>query len=421
MSWNLSRKTGALAAGYLIILGILAMDLVFTVLEIQNVADRVNQAVLRDVQTVGTMNLDIQRVLTEYYSYIQTGDPDEYEESIEILEGLEGLVKDLRSSTSVYNDFQETIAQEHALLVNQAEAVVRSVQRLHEQLPSTPHTLTGGQTEAFYEDLESLEEQREAFAQRAHVYFNNVSTVARQYIAQDVTLTFAGVALALAAMVALTAGAFWLIERRVVRPLRQMTDAANMLAEGRLDGQLAVTNNDEIGILQQTFNRMAATIQQQTSDLETHYRQIREARDALEAAHRQTVEQLAVIQKQQEAIRELSVPVLPVSRDTLVMPLVGALDSMRLIQVQEQALERIAATRARRLLLDITGVPIVDSHVAQGLIRVVQAARLLGADVILIGIRPEVAQSIVGSGIDLRHIRTCSDLQSALTQKGERS
>ncbi|MFQ3684778.1 HAMP domain-containing protein [Roseiflexus sp.] len=421
MSWNLSRKTGVLAAGYLIILGILAMDLVFTVLEIQKVADRVNQAVLRDVQTVETINLDIQRVLTEYYSYIQTGDPDEYVESTEILENLEGLVKDLHSSTSAYSDFHETIVQKHALLMNQTEAVVRSVQRLHAQLPSTPHTLTDGQKEAFYEELETIEEQREAFAQRAHEYFDNVSTVARQYIAQDVTLTFAGVALALAAMVAFTAGAFWLIDRRVVRPLRQMTDAANMLAEGRLDGQLAVTSNDEIGILQQTFNRMTATIQQQTSDLETHYRQIREARDALEATHRQTVEQLAVIQKQQEAIRELSVPVLPVSRDTLVMPLVGVLDSMRLIQVQEQALERITATRARRLLLDITGVPIVDSHVAQGLIHVVQAARLLGTDVTLIGIRPEVAQSIVGSGIDLRHIRTCSDLQSALTQKGERS
>jgi rsbT co-antagonist protein RsbR len=182
----------------------------------------------------------------------------------------------------------------------------------------------------------------------------------------------------------------------------------------------SVTSNDEIGLLQQTFNRMAAIIRRQTRDLETHYQEMKEARDALEAVHQQAVEQLAMIQRQQEAIRELSVPVLPVSRDTLVMPLVGALDSARLLQVQEQALERLAATRARRLLLDITGVPIVDSHVAQGLIRVVQAARLLGAEVTLIGIRPEVAQSIVGLGIDLNGIRTCSDLQSALNQNGGR-
>lgn len=102
------------------------------------------------------------------------------------------------------------------------------------------------------------------------------------------------------------------------------------------------------------------------------------------------------------------------ARVTLVMPLVGALDSARLAQVEEQALERLEASRARRLLLDITGVPSVDAQVAQGLVRVVQAARLLGARATLVGIRPEVAQSIVNLGLDLSHIHTESDLQSAL-------
>ncbi len=71
----------------------------------------------------------------------------------------------------------------------------------------------------------------------------------------------------------------------------------------------------------------------------------------------------------------MSVPVLPVSRQTLVMPLVGALDSARLVQIQEQALGRLAAARARRLLLDITGVPVVDSQVAQGLISPIPTRR----------------------------------------------
>jgi anti-anti-sigma regulatory factor len=122
--------------------------------------------------------------------------------------------------------------------------------------------------------------------------------------------------------------------------------------------------------------------------------------------------------QQRDYIREMSVPVLPIRSDTLVMPLVGALDSARLVHIQEQALGRLEATRARHLLLDITGVPVVDTQVAQGLIRVVQSARLLGASVILVGIRPEVAQSIVGLGIDLSGIRTHSTLQSALGQAG---
>ncbi|MCS7289908.1 MAG: HAMP domain-containing protein [Roseiflexus sp.] len=421
MSWNLTRKTAALAAGYLIILGVLAIDLIFTVSEIQRVADDLNQTILDDMQTVAVFNLALQQFLTESQSYVQTGAREEYNEGAELIERLEELAATLQHGEDISHDFQNVAEhQERALIAQEAAALLNATQRLHDRLLTDPDTLTDEQREAIYEEIEMIEERREAFTERTNAHFAGVRATAQQHIAKDVTLTFVGIGVALTAMVALTAGALWLIERRIVRPLQSITNAADRLAEGRLEEELAVTSNDEIGALQQTFNRMAATIRQQTSDLESHYREMQQARDALEAAHQQALEQLAIIQQQQEAIRELSVPVLPVSRDTLVMPLVGALDSARLIQVQEQALERLAATRARRLLLDITGVPIVDGHVAQGLIRVVQAARLLGAEVTLIGVRPEVAQSLVGLGINLRSIRACSDLQSALAQKGGR-
>jgi rsbT co-antagonist protein RsbR len=120
------------------------------------------------------------------------------------------------------------------------------------------------------------------------------------------------------------------------------------------------------------------------------------------------------VEQQRAVVRELSVPILPVSRDTLVMPLVGALDSIRLQDIQRRALGALEHSAARRLLLDITGVPIVDGQVAQGLLTVVQAARLLGAEVVLIGIRPEVAQALVQLGIDLANVVTTVDLQTAL-------
>ena len=123
---------------------------------------------------------------------------------------------------------------------------------------------------------------------------------------------------------------------------------------------------------------------------------------------------LAENSQQRDAIRELSVPVLPLQRGTLAMPLIGALDTTRLRDLQERALQAIQHASARRLLLDITGVPIVDTQVAQGLIGVVRAARLLGTEVLLVGIRPEVAQTIVGLGLDLGGVRTYSDIQSAL-------
>jgi len=122
----------------------------------------------------------------------------------------------------------------------------------------------------------------------------------------------------------------------------------------------------------------------------------------------------AEVEQQRAVVRELSVPILPVSGNTLVMPLVGALDSVRLRDIQQRALGALEHSSARRLLLDITGVPVVDSQVAQGLLTVVQAARLLGAEVVLIGIRPEVAQALVQLGIDLTNVVTNVDLQTAL-------
>jgi rsbT co-antagonist protein RsbR len=113
----------------------------------------------------------------------------------------------------------------------------------------------------------------------------------------------------------------------------------------------------------------------------------------------------------------MSVPVLPVNDTTLVMPLVGAMDTERLRLLQDQALRAIERTRAKTLILDITGVPIVDSQVAQGLIGVVQAARLLGTEVLLVGIRPEVAQAIVTLGLSLSELRTHNDLRGALGRR----
>jgi rsbT co-antagonist protein RsbR len=113
-------------------------------------------------------------------------------------------------------------------------------------------------------------------------------------------------------------------------------------------------------------------------------------------------------------LRELSTPVIPVNDEVLVMPLVGAIDTRRAQQVLETLLESIAGSRARVALLDITGVPVVDTQVANALVRAAQAVKLLGAQIVLTGIRPEVAQTLVGLGIDLSGIVTRSTLQSGI-------
>jgi rsbT co-antagonist protein RsbR len=123
------------------------------------------------------------------------------------------------------------------------------------------------------------------------------------------------------------------------------------------------------------------------------------------------------IRSQRDAIREMSVPILPVAQGTLVLPLVGSLDSERLNDLQNQALEALERTKAHTLLLDITGVPVVDTYVARGILRTVQAARLLGADAVLIGVRPEVAQALVTLGVELGDVRTAADLENALVKR----
>lgn len=127
------------------------------------------------------------------------------------------------------------------------------------------------------------------------------------------------------------------------------------------------------------------------------------------------LQQTLAIQKQLlETIRLLSTPVVPLFEGIILLPLVGHIDSQRAAQIMEELLVGVQRYRARVAILDITGVPVVDTAVANSLLRAAQATYLLGAEVILVGIRPEVAQTIVGLGLDLRGLVTMSDLQSGI-------
>jgi anti-anti-sigma regulatory factor len=129
---------------------------------------------------------------------------------------------------------------------------------------------------------------------------------------------------------------------------------------------------------------------------------------------RQQIKLEETIQAQNAVLAELSTPLIPISDEVMVMPLVGAVDSKRAQQVLESLLQGIASCRARIAILDITGVPVVDTQVANALIRAAQAVKLLGAHVVLTGIRPEVAQTLIGLGADLSGIITRSSLQSGI-------
>lgn len=121
-----------------------------------------------------------------------------------------------------------------------------------------------------------------------------------------------------------------------------------------------------------------------------------------------------VIQAQTALLAELSTPLIPITDQVVVMPLIGALDSQRSQQVMETLLHGIEQSRARVAILDITGVPMVDTQVAGALLHAAQAVRLLGAQVVLTGMRPEVVQTLVGLGVNLGDIVTYSTLQNGI-------
>src|SRR5712691_1087242 len=123
-----------------------------------------------------------------------------------------------------------------------------------------------------------------------------------------------------------------------------------------------------------------------------------------------------IIRQQQEAIRELSTPVLQVRERLLILPIIGVLDGQRARQLTEQLLRAIRANRAKVVVIDITGVPEIDSTVANHLVQTVDASGLMGASVIITGLSSEIALTLVTIGVDLSKMNAVGDLQGGLEE-----
>ncbi len=145
------------------------------------------------------------------------------------------------------------------------------------------------------------------------------------------------------------------------------------------------------------------------SQVEERTRALAEQKEALNAL-------VAEQQRLLETVREISTPVVPLGEGIIVMPLVGVIDSERAQQAVTSLLAGIEEHGARVALLDITGVPVVDTAVANSLLQATRSAQLLGTEAILVGLRPEVAQTIVTLGVDLSNLITYRDLQQGMEE-----
>jgi rsbT co-antagonist protein RsbR len=126
-------------------------------------------------------------------------------------------------------------------------------------------------------------------------------------------------------------------------------------------------------------------------------------------------EKLATIEQQRTAIRELSTPVMEVWDGILCLPIVGIMDSTRSADMTDALLRAVVATRARCTIIDITGIEVMDTQTADHFIRMAKAVRLLGAECVLTGINPQIAQTVIHMGVDMADLVSHRSLRDALT------
>jgi rsbT co-antagonist protein RsbR len=141
------------------------------------------------------------------------------------------------------------------------------------------------------------------------------------------------------------------------------------------------------------------------------------AEQARSAAYQHDLEEkLAMIDQQRAAIRELSTPIMEVWEGVLCLPVVGIMDSARSSEMTDALLQAIVEKKARRAIIDITGIEVMDTRTADHFIRMAKAVRLLGAECVLTGINPGIAQTIIHMGVDLAGVVTLRSLRDALQQ-----
>lgn len=178
----------------------------------------------------------------------------------------------------------------------------------------------------------------------------------------------------------------------------KMEEVLSVAACGDLDVQIELEDEeDELVAVETGVNLLIADMGEQVKETQERNKELEKIKEALEQAN-----------------KELSTPIIRIWDRVLVLPLIGTVDTRRSTELTESLLTTIATTQSKIAILDITGVPTVDSAVANHLLKTVASVKLLGAECVITGIKPEVAQTIVHLGVDLSGVETLSNLAEGL-------
>lgn len=195
--------------------------------------------------------------------------------------------------------------------------------------------------------------------------------------------------------------------------LRRIERIHDLLASVCLDeydpavDRLAIEDEDRFAALEEAIDLFVR-------QLDRTVREHRGTIGELEASRDELAEKLATIERQRAAIRDMSTPVVELWDDILALPVVGLIDAQRAEDMTGELLERVTRSRARCVIIDITGVDLVDTATAGHFLRLVAATRLVGAFCVITGVSPRVAGALVALGVDLSEVRTLATLKDGL-------
>jgi len=185
--------------------------------------------------------------------------------------------------------------------------------------------------------------------------------------------------------------------------LEAIEDILSEAAIGELDDELEITEDDSLSSVEYGINLMLQDIREM----------IEEDRKKAEMIRAKNEEMLRV---QDAALKELSTPIIKIWDGVLTLPVIGVVDSRRSEEMMELLLENVVETQSRCVIIDITGVNVVDTKTADHFLKMVKAIKLLGAECIITGTSPEIAQTLTNIGVDLTQIKTLRNLQDGLRE-----